>query len=237
MLDHKVFVVSTGQCGTRYITSLMQANGIDAVHEHHPPLFIAAMQYRKNKHREGQLRKILQDTRKDVMFEANWALAFLVPILADLYPEARFIFMHRDPRDYVRSHMSDWKLTPATWHMTDTTVLGPFMDGEFTAPRFLRSCRAWAITNEHLMHTLPGDRTFRLPFEDLIDPDSPRLHEVFDWLGVEVSTYSVDPEGSQEDKTWPPKHSWPRPFKHMLHWICGPTMQRLGYPLEVSADE
>ena len=90
----------------------------------------------------------------------------VMEMLADLYPDARFVFIVRDPIDVLASQVAmGWS---AGWK---------------------ELAEKWAVQNQSILnfcHT-HGDRTRLVRFEDLILKESSTIDELFAWLGFEVS--------------------------------------------------
>lgn len=243
-----VFVVGTGTCGTRYLSTLLQENGVEGVyHEKDPALFQHSMRWARgelDEDQEEKFRATLRETREDVAVETNWGHSFIVSLLHDVFPDARFVYIHRDGRECVRSRMSGWDLTPEEgWTVEDTTT-PPFLEGEFKAPRFIRLCRWWTTMNRLLLEVLPGTRiswdltrghqvghprVCVFPFEHLVEPRTDSWNGFQEWLGVGLDTISTDPVGEKTDKPWPAWEDWPEAFQNVYAWICGSTMHDLGY--------
>jgi hypothetical protein len=88
-----------------------------------------------------------------------------LPLLATLYPQARFVHLVRDPRDCVLSTQEAWGNTP-------------LRTAQEWADR-VRRCRAGGAS-------LGPSRYHELRYEDLVGDVRGRLAEVFDFLGVPV---------------------------------------------------
>lgn len=248
MVEGPVFVVGTGTCGTRYLAHVLTENDVEGVfHEKDPPLFVPSMLWARGEltsKEETWLRTTLMETRADVAVETNWGHSFITSLLHDIFPDARFVYIHRDGRECVRSRMSGWDLTPDEGWTVEETTTPPFLEGEFRAPRFIRLCRWWDTMNHLLLETLPGTQyewslvdgnnpghhqVCVFPFEALVEPDHQHWNHFMDWLGLDLDTVSMEPVGEKTEKSWPAWEEWPEAFQNVYGWVCGSVMHDLGY--------
>jgi hypothetical protein len=86
-----------------------------------------------------------------------------LPLLADLYPRARFIHLVRDPRDCCQSSRDAWGSTPLRTAQEWADRVG--------------QCRAAGAT-------LGPERFHEVRYEDLVSDVRGRLADLFDFLGV-----------------------------------------------------
>ncbi len=109
------FVLSTGRCGTRLLTELLEASGDVAVHhsprpelvrvsrraweafDEHPEMFVEVVKTA----REEMIHEAVRYGQSYV--ETNNRVTFLAPAIARAFPESRFIHLIRHPADIVRS--------------------------------------------------------------------------------------------------------------------------------------
>lgn len=112
------FVLSTGRCGTRWLTELLRLSRcVWANHSHYPELIrhsrLAYEEYRK---RPDVFQQIIRATRDEwianayrhgqIYVETNSRITFFARAIRSVYPRARFIHLVRHPGDFVRSGMS-----------------------------------------------------------------------------------------------------------------------------------
>jgi hypothetical protein len=109
------FVLSTGRCGTRLLTELLEAGDGAAVH-HSPRPELVRVSRRAYEQIDGNrdlFVEVLKSAREELLHEAvrygqafvetNNRITFLAPAAATAFPEARFIHLIRHPADIVRS--------------------------------------------------------------------------------------------------------------------------------------
>ncbi len=126
--------------------------------------------------------------------EIRYSNGSVIAMLDDLYPEAKFVFIVRDPLDVVASQlMMGWKGEPK------------------------ERAKKWAIRNKHLLnfHNNNKDKSFIIRYEDLIRKESGALKELFDWLGWEITTKQYDVIGIKEG-IWKKERTDGKPHRAMF---------------------
>jgi hypothetical protein len=111
-----LFVLSTGRCGTLYLTSLLnKIKEFDVHHEATPKLSVAAKyMYEHEVDLKGGVaaflaarHHLIQDAFlfDQIYIETNNRLTFFAPYIEHVMPKARFLHLIRHPGDFVRSGM------------------------------------------------------------------------------------------------------------------------------------
>jgi hypothetical protein len=106
-----VFVVGTGRSGTNTLADMLNdIPGCVVQHERRPVLFAEACEYLRGELSQHDVAQILRESRlpeqgATLMGEANQRLSFVLPALAEAFPESRYISLVRDGRDTVASMM------------------------------------------------------------------------------------------------------------------------------------
>ena len=106
-----VFILSTGRSGTTSLADLLSmVPGAVIVHEARPKLLAEAQRFRKGEISKEVLVCLLRSSRNADLFgatsiwgESNQRLSFVLPALAEAFPNARYILLHRDGREVVDS--------------------------------------------------------------------------------------------------------------------------------------
>jgi hypothetical protein len=111
-----VFVLSTGRCGTKFLSFLI--NKSPAVSSYHEP--IPTLQYFndfvfKNQKQVLVLGKMFKAARFELIlnnfikgkkyFESNQCMTFFAPVISDIFKKSKFIHIIRHPGDFARSCM------------------------------------------------------------------------------------------------------------------------------------
>ncbi len=114
-LVEPVFVLSTGRCGTRWLTELLRKDSRMRVnHDDYPELLRESRLAYEGYFRNPQLfKEILRATRDGYLLDAyrrnqhyvetNHRITFLSYAIQAAYPKSRFIHVYRHPGDFVRS--------------------------------------------------------------------------------------------------------------------------------------
>ncbi len=90
----------------------------------------------------------------------------VMEMLIDLYPNARFVFIIRDPIDVIAS-----QLVMGKWGDLDEII------------------RNWVSQNNHMLkfYYKNNENCFLIRYEEMISKDSDKLSQLFNWLGFEIS--------------------------------------------------
>jgi glycosyltransferase involved in cell wall biosynthesis len=247
------FVLSTGRSGTQTIArSLAEIPDCVCLHEPTPQLITESSAYRYGRIDVGKLAKVIAETRHPVINgklygESNQTLSLLVPVLTEVFPDAKFIWLIRNGLDVVASIYSrQWYTGHSTNHSRyedcppiekewiDGRIMGDLC-GDVAPAKwksmdpFARCCWYWAYTNRIIENdlnkfvTINNSTIVRL---EEIDRD---LTGVIDWLGLSIP---LKMKVQRHNRAHYKLHTWQKWSKSerqtFLYW-CGPSMDRL-YP-------
>jgi hypothetical protein len=120
--------------------------------------------------------------------------ALRVPFLRAIFPDARFIFLHRDPRDNVASLIEGWisrrfvsyELAGGEWSF----LLPPGWQSMLTATVAERAAFQWRAANEYLLRdlpALPNDQWCAVRFDELIAEPARMVERLCRFCGVSAS--------------------------------------------------
>lgn len=110
-----LFVLSTGRCGTEYLTKILTLNNqIDAYHSPNPELYIASKYaYENYSEKNEELCKIIESARLELIIESflrdryfvetNNKVTFFAYAINEVFPKSKFIHLVRHPGSFVRS--------------------------------------------------------------------------------------------------------------------------------------
>jgi len=110
-----VFVLSTGRCGTEYLTNILKKiSQLDVFHSPKPEmLFYTKFAYEFYKTKHIEIIDIVNATRSELILksfmrkrrfvETNNLITFFSYALAELFPNSKFIHLIRHPGGFVRS--------------------------------------------------------------------------------------------------------------------------------------
>jgi len=146
-------------------------------------------------------------------------------LLKQLYPEARFIHIVRDVRDYCLSIRKAWR------------------------KNMLRAAQRWAddVSSARMIGSALGDDYFEVRYEDLLEDPSGAAREVCAFLGVEFYedllnlARPVENLGEAKDAAGILKHNAGRfrtglndRQRRRIEAVAGKTLKELGYPCDHS---
>lgn len=241
------FVVSTGRSGSKTIARLLSlVDGCTCLHEPAPQLIRESSAYRYGELEAASLAGILRASRQPrlngaVYGESNQTLSLIIPVLAQAFAEARFIWLVRNGLDMVASaYAKQWYSGHSEQHdrYEDCTPLEKvWIDGRIEGDRcgdvssqawarmdrFARCCWYWRYVNQLIETDLkahaPGRSTL-LRLESL-DHD---LRTVVRWLGLRaalVPTAKRMNVGKREPYPWT---SWTTHERAVFEEWCGDLM-------------
>ena len=222
----RFFCQNSGGCGSLYITELMRANGYaNCHHEKSPDLDDLGIEMFEGTASIRRVKFWLRVTRRDVWFEANNRLFSMGRQLHEVFPEARFIHLHRDPRKSVPSSLSKRR-----WMPERIRYQSEALNGASTLSELERVCTYWANYNARICTDLLDAPTFMLPFDDLV---SGRLDALEEFMGAALPVRKVQPANAnkpiRDGGICLPFDAWSAADRDTLMRICGPVMAKLGY--------
>lgn len=237
------FFLSTARAGSKWLTQLLDHGAsVTARHEHTLNLrfrdgaFVEEKRtgegFRALPHQPGEARRLLADARTWVdehvlgdYAEANVYLVHVLDYLADYFPDAHFVHLHRHPFDVVRS------LLERRWYETPEDDRHPVLDveGWDDLTQLEKACHYVRRVNERLLERgLP-----RMPLEE-VTSDLGSLRSRLRALGI--ATYPRLATGVWSEvvnvartRSVPAVEEWGRPTQRTVRRICGPIAARLGY--------
>jgi hypothetical protein len=258
------FIVSSGRSGTAMLHKALSAKpGVEMHHEYAVQITqpLAVKRYLGLLNAD-QTRQALRDTYGAAVHHSratHWGdssnkLSWLIPDLAALFPDARFVHLVRDGRKVASSYFH--KLGAENYDDRSNAAMQAFHDGTGVIPppekpywwpvprkddplaadfrrfdQFQRIAWHWAEVNrvaQAALAALPADRTLFVRLEDL--RESPALvRDLYGFLGL--------PHADSDFAVFARPHNVNRPEDRMLddtqrarfQAIAGEMMDRLGY--------
>jgi hypothetical protein len=185
-----------------------------------------------------------------IYVEANIGYYGLLDIAPQVFKEHRAIYIVRDGREWIRSHMN-WgefygkkgirKLISHNWPAASDVPDDPCAAEWSNFSRFEQLCWAWSTLNTYALDTIAGNPDARMFRFEKIFSGEDRYQVLNDLVAFATSlprmgsTHSASTAGWLEKKThqsadgFPAWESWTAHEKQQFERICGPLMQRLGY--------
>lgn len=181
-----VFILSTGRTGTVTLTSLLSlSEELLPLHEPCPLLFEEAIAFYEGKGPE--IAPLIEDTRRPLIEQAADRLYvetacyfhFLPKTILKAFPSAKFVHLHRDPYEHIRSGMR------RRWYREGLLRVEPKKEGLSAVEKI---AWYWGFANGRIHDFLisrPKDSTLNLSFLDLIGG---RVERLYEFLGAQAPT-------------------------------------------------
>lgn len=199
-----VFVLSTGRCGTAWLSELLRHDPKMRVnHSDYPQLIrhsrLAYEQYEEDSRlfeevvratRDGY---ILDAHKRDVQYiETNNRITFFAHALKTVYPQARFLHIVRHPGDFVRSGLR------RGWYQGHTHDVGRIWDFQHPAvwqqlSKIERIAWLWNETNEYIesfLRSIDPDDYHQVRAEDMFSCASV-AQEVLSFIGARIGSRTI----------------------------------------------
>lgn len=228
----RIFCQNSGDCGSTYLVRLLGANGLTRVfHEKKPDLQKLGLEYYEQEMPWVRMVALLRYTRHDIDFEANHRLFSLSRPIHDAFPGARFIHLHRDGIETVRSVLSKPSVNR---YFRDNIAFQGTLAGDHDLDVFSRACHYWANVNLRIHEDLQylfltkGLESPMIRFEDLVNG---KIQTLEDFLKTSLAIKSCEAAHQSqlnESNRFSPYADWSLAQKHTFERICGPTMELLG---------
>jgi hypothetical protein len=168
----------------------------------------AGAEHARPEHRDAAFRYFYQHLGAGRVLEKTCINTLRIPYLLRLFPDARFVFIHRDGRDNISSMMDGWRQGRVDGGFGLTQFFGPspepvaINDGEFREWHFFLppGWRAynqssleevcafqWITANRMALdasRAMPRQQWIRIRYEDILDRPVALFKEVFEWLDI-----------------------------------------------------
>lgn len=258
-LRRPVFVIGADRSGTTFLGDSLAA--LPELSYHHEPAVIkAAARYvyegRWSFRRARAFFRLVYGWLMRVRLEGDLRLAektpsnsFIVPFLADAFPDATFVHIVRDGRDAARSHMQQpWLLAaslaggrrePGGYRYGPDARfwVEPDRRREFETTSDLHRCIwSWRRHTEAALAgtgALPADRFLELRYESLVTDPAREGARLLDFLGVEQQSARALLLASLERADATGVGAWRTTFDaaelELIEREAGVMLRRLGY--------
>lgn len=247
------FVLGTGRCGTLSLANtLLEQCRCVCLHEPEPSLIEQGPGFRYGEVGAEDVASLLRMSRLPVLNgkpygEANQNLALVIPVLTELYPDARYLWVVRDARDVVASAMG------RGWY-SERGIGGRSVDASTALQRrwiehrirgdrcgdvdpdawarmeaFDKCCWYWAYLNrtleQDLVANVASSQWRQVRLEDL----HTELDTIIEWLGLDRVQAGGPAHHNRATYRRYGADEWtPAQWEVFARW-CGPLMDRL-YP-------
>jgi hypothetical protein len=233
------FVLSTGRCGTAFLTEILRRSDMLSVHHapkpeleflsslvHHAPPEPAALDLAVL---AARFELLVDAYRSGAMYvETNNRITFFAPALARLLPNARFVHVVRNPADFVRSGMRRGYYAEG---VVQHQRLKPADDAEWSSYSELEKITwEWNEINgfiERFKASMPERRVLTLRSEALFrEPDA--MISLLEFVGAgnddalvgAVRRGKFKPVNQQTKGSFPRYEQWPEADKAALRRLA-----------------
>jgi hypothetical protein len=222
----------------------------------------AGAEVARPEHRDAAQRYFFQRLGLGRVLDKTCINAMRVPYLYRLFPQARFVYIHRDGRDNVSSLMDGWL---HDGHFALGKLLGPlpcavnidggaFRDWSFLLPPGWRDyndapleevcAHQWLMANRLALEAsrqIPAEQWIRLRYEDIFDRPVEMFREVFDRLelpfdeAIRRRCATLDTRPTSIVGGAPKKEKWKEQHAAKIERILPrirPLMVELGYDVD-----
>ena len=180
---------------------------------------------------KDEARRLLIESRKWIeslnqdFAETNVYLERFLPVLKEVFPEAVYVHLHRDPKDVVRSILNrNWYEIPIDKKHPDMEV-----DNWESISQFEKSCWYARITNESLLDFCEHRIIFESMVKDIAYLSNTLLSlgiPVFSRLSKRVFDEIINANLNQK---FPEYSQWNDEHRCLYHGIMWPVILELGY--------
>ena len=229
------FVLSTGRCGTLWLTELLRlSRQVYVNHSDYPELIrhsrLAYEQYEQTPHIFCEIIRATRDEfiieaykRQQVYVETNNRITFFAHAIKQVYPKAKFIHLVRHPGDFVRS---GWNRKWYNGHPHDMGRIVKLRPGDAwqAMSDIERIAWLWNETNryiEDLLSGLPQQSYVRVKAEDMFSDPHVAI-DLCKFMGVEdiapkwIARMLTRRVNQQREWVIGPYQAWPERHKEQL---------------------
>lgn len=198
------FVMSTGRCGTNTMTGLWRlSEGLLANHEPNPVLLksshLGYMSGSDQVNDPDRWDQVVDVGRSELIWhayrqgkiyvESNNRLTYLAPTLARFFPHSRFIFLHRDALEVIKSGLQrNWYQGHAwDWARITPREDDPYFDGWEHMTQVEKIAWNWQAINQFALEqisNMPSARVLEVKAARLFMGDLEVLNQIFAFTRV-----------------------------------------------------
>lgn len=243
------FFLGPARSGSKWLASFLDtATPLVAQHEHmlnhdigaaDAPLKRTSFDYAQLADDEAARKELLISARaqRDALdsdyAEVNVYLETSLGLLDEIFPSAPRVFLHRDPKDVVRSLLSrGWYDTPEDPRHRRVATVDWDSSGQFA-----RVCHYVADTDRRLFDACSHRISFETASRDIV-----YLSERLDALDITVDPNAAAGAHAQvvnatSGHRFPAPGPWTPTQRHLYREICGDIAERMGYTADLGPEQ
>lgn len=255
-VKNPVFFLSTGRCGTKWFSDLLQRDRSLAVF--HQPVPSLALQGRKiyeflakeggklTEKEKSMIKELFWAAREDHIrytyktgkryLETNNYITFFAPVLAEIFPDARFVHLVRHPGEFVRSGMSRKYYTETTMDRVRLSPVDEEMKSSWNSMgRLSKTAWLWNETNsriEEMLENMPVSQQTRFIINDM---STASVQDLLTFLDISIPEHLINKQlpkkKNTQRHTLDPFSSWKESEKQEVTEITSGLAEKYGFSL------
>ena len=171
-------------------------------------------------------RLVLKHGGKPLVMKSP-ANAARLKLLTKLFPDARFIYLARNPLKVFPSTVKLWRALYSTQGLHNPPYLEPWLD-DYVLDMFQRLTESY----EEDRHLIPKDRLVELRYEDLVKDPLATMRDLYARLDIGDFAAAEPPmqaylDAQQEHRV--SEYEMPKALRHRIVERLGPFIDRFGY--------
>jgi len=253
-----VFILSTGRSGSKAIAKMIdQHKDAECYHDTFTHLNTWSCDYLYDKSKKEVIKNKLLSLynatslgQGKIFGQSDQKIAPLVPILTELFPTAKFIWLIRDPYEFVNSgYARGWfdnsefgypknekeffkkEVTPSrfdAYHRCSGVKVGAFTEDEWRImTAFERICWYWSYWNDLIetnLETLPKKLHLKVKLEEL----QQQKDSILEFVGLPSNSYKAEKVNTAYYRK-PDKSQWTLKMNTIFENYCEDRMKKWGY--------
>jgi len=253
-LKPPVFFLSTGRCGTKWFSEVMKHDKSSKVlHSPYPVLAVQSKLAYEILSDKNDIDKVKIDLLKEMILaarenylrysyktdrriiETNNYITFFAPILAELFPQAKFVHLIRHPSEFVRSGLRRNYYTDSADDIKRIIPSGISTSEWKEYDRIEKISHLWRETNSFVdkMKSDYPSRFYTFLFSDF---DTDDVQKMFDFIDVNISDKIVTaninkPINAQHHGNVQLFSDWNTEDKSKLVAICAKQAEKYGFTI------
>jgi len=260
------FIIGSGRCGTRTFYKMLAGHEDIEIHHEYLCTYVqplGVLNYLKVLPKEEILKKLKEIylpaviyTPKMIFIDSSNKLIWLIDLLLEIFPQAKFLAVARDGRKVVASFyyklkdeiyddrstkiLLNWYLHPYKYPMPPPEkkywwnippVDHPLHNKFLKFSRFERICYHWQEAYRVILEKqkeLGDDKIFLVKLEEIISNED-KLKEIFEFLKIKYNPIYFRFLESPKNVFFPLDFKLIKEQEEIFWKICGEIMDRLGY--------
>ncbi|MBN2105415.1 sulfotransferase [bacterium] len=258
-IQNMTFFLSTGRCGTAWFTKLLQENkNVRVLHNPKPSLHVQGKivyeilnknEFKIDQDSESLIREIYLAGREEVLryvyksdkifVETNNHITFFAPVLATLFPQARFVHLYRHPGEFIRSGLRRGYYSPND-KMIEKRIKPVTGDPGIWElySQYEKIAWLWNETNQFIeifKRSIPKTRVYDFNFNHL---EVQNIKNLFQWLEIRIHDKSIRKYKNLKINAQPSEcigkfSEWSREEVQKIDNICSKLSEKYQYRLKL----